>query len=278
MKYRSSDDSTCISLRTRAGAVHHINRSVLSNKSGLFSTLLSLPQPHGCSSDALDVWEEDSQLCQLLGLMNGDPIHPASFHELSSLLELAEKWDCTELIHQIRNTSLLNPFIAKHPLQSFALARYFNWTEEAKRASEASLWLDFDDPINAGVIVNMSAEDSAALLGLREKRCGMFQHLLESPQRFPMANGPSYYCIACGRSSAQDSYWSSFKSALTTELCRRPSGVGVLTLLSGGATCLEAEVLWRASCSTVTCGAKRFDKRLTLQLIKACFDVLPVSI
>lgn len=148
--------------------------------------------------------------------------HPSwttSLDDLQALLEICEKWDCPALIHRVRidlcprmeifpqspsrRSSLiqtladiavsLSPHVQhtilhQHPLQIFAIARYFRWIPEARWISHLTLQLDFSDPQSAKILCAMAPGDAERLLDLRRRRVAMFKKMLDCPKRFPGGN------------------------------------------------------------------------------------------
>ncbi|EAU81580.2 hypothetical protein CC1G_02596 [Coprinopsis cinerea okayama7 len=219
-----------IALRTLEGQVYQADSTLLLQHSGLFRTVLSLPQPIHGPDKYIDTWEKASTVRRILSMMHKKPVKPwKSFHDFSSVLELAEKWDCPSILNQLRQS--LSEFISDYPLQTFSIARSLGWDNEARHASSASLALDFKNSINAGVLASMYTADVTALHSLRIKRCVIFKQLLDSPHRFPSGNGSMFYCDPCDRFYPQDGLWAEFKRVLVDELKKNPCGTTVLSLI-----------------------------------------------
>ncbi|KAG2018775.1 hypothetical protein CC2G_008166 [Coprinopsis cinerea AmutBmut pab1-1] len=229
-----------IALRTLEGQVYQADSTLLLQHSGLFRTVLSLPQPIHGPDKYIDTWEKASTVRRILSMMHKKPVKPwKSFHDFSSVLELAEKWDCPSILNQLRQS--LSEFISDYPLQTFSIARSLGWDNEARHASSASLALDFKNSINAGVLASMYTADVTALHSLRIKRCVIFKQLLDSPHRFPSGNGSMFYCDPCDRFYPQDGLWAEFKRVLVDELKKNPCGTTVLSLKNNEITTVSID-------------------------------------
>lgn len=179
-----------LALRTIEGNIHYVPASLLSEHSELFATILSLRQTSAQNEDAIDIWESDATFQNFLPLVYGEAVTlESTFQKLSSLLRLAEKWVCPDIIDKIRQSPPLVSFLTELPLHSFALSRHFDWSEEAKIASTASLTLDFDECNTVALMDNMIENDIEALQALRRTRYHIFKQMLDSSHRFPTGNG-----------------------------------------------------------------------------------------
>jgi hypothetical protein len=189
MSFSNPSTSSTISLRAIEGTVYQVDASVLVRQSGLFRDLLSLPQPEDSVPGPIDTYETDEDLRVLLQLLHGS-LTPSclSFQTFNSTLRLAEKWDFDQIIGHLRLSLLSTPFIEQHPLETYALACHFEWTDIAKKASAATLPLDLEASHNAKVINDMFVGDALALRNHRQRRCDLFQQMLDSPSRFPSGN------------------------------------------------------------------------------------------
>lgn len=181
--------SATISLRAIEGTVYEIDASVLVRQSGLFRDLLSLPQPEDAVPGPINTYETDEDLRVLLQLLHGS-LTPScfTFQTFTSTLRLAEKWDFDQIIGHLRLSLLSTALIEQHPLETYALARHFEWTDISRKASAATLSLDFEASHNAKVIDDMFVGDVLALRNHRQRRCDLFAQMLNSPSRFPSGN------------------------------------------------------------------------------------------
>ncbi|KAH6892808.1 hypothetical protein BKA70DRAFT_1201117 [Coprinopsis sp. MPI-PUGE-AT-0042] len=272
--------SSTISLRAIEGAIYEVNASVLIRQSGLFRDLLSLPQPEGALPGPVDTYETDEDLRVLLQLLHGS-LTPScfTFQTFTSTLRLAEKWDFDQIIGHLRLSLMSTLFIEQHPLETYALACHFEWADIAKKASAATLSLDLEESHNAKVINDMFVGDALALRNHRQRRCDLFEEMLDSPSRFPSGNSEKLsFCDSCCKLAPVSDSWKAFKVALNSGLKRDPSGQSIESLIEGNATWMEAEACWMDCCPSENCNAPRFDRGVTLLLIKACLEALPISI
>ena len=192
-------------LRSTEGTLYRLHSYTLRKNSGLFDTMLSLPQPKICrpthnyhystSGDArlypdiLDVYEADFPMAEILKLIYGilTPLR-MSFDKIEAILALAEKWDTQGVITTLRSVFSSPQFIDQYPIRCYVLSRHYGWDYEARLASTRTLALNLHEPIHARSLNQLSSKDLRLLLNLHRKRRDMFRQLLNSPERFPAGN------------------------------------------------------------------------------------------
>ena len=192
-------------LRSTDGTLYRLHSYTLRASSGLFDTLLSLPQPKTCRPshnyhystsgdsrlypDILDVYETDFPMAEVLKLIYGilTPLR-APFDKIEAILALAEKWDAQGAIANLRSVFSLPQFIDQCPIRCYVLSRHYGWDYEARLASTRTLSLNLYEPIHAHSLNQLSSNDLHLLLNLHRKRRDMFRQLLNSPERFPAGN------------------------------------------------------------------------------------------
>ena len=189
----ASPDADVI-LRSTHGTLYRVDSLLLRATSGLFDTMFSLPQPPSSSSslpfsEPLDVYEDDFVLETLLRIIHGFPItHPWSLDTLIQILYVAEKWDTPGPISALR-MHLRQEFMEEDPLRCLAIAKHFEWKDEARVAARCSLVLDLAEPKHAERVDALLCEkDARALRGVHQRRKEVFRELLNSPHRFIAGN------------------------------------------------------------------------------------------
>ncbi|KAF8152584.1 hypothetical protein B0H34DRAFT_800984 [Crassisporium funariophilum] len=286
----SSPDADVV-LRSNEGTLYRVHSYTLRATSGLFNTMFSLPQPQSCRPqgqhaemretfpDILDVYEGDLAMEPLLKLLCGLPIPKwKSLDNLGRILALAEKWDTPGPLASMRSALSSQQFMAHYPLRCYSLARHFGWDHEAKLASSHTLSLDLYDPIHANALDHMSSKDLLPLLNLHRKRRDLFRELLNSPERFAAGNSSPYHCNRCGVTELDSHTWRELKTAMFSEMERRPLGDTLGLVMGDTAEWPEAKACWEAKCTKEECGGLNYDRVATLRQIRGCIELLPSTI
>jgi hypothetical protein len=79
-------------------------------------------------------------------------------------------------------------FLKSDPLRLYALAKHFEWNEEARRAATLTLGLDLQDKMYSETLSRLTTKELMPLLALRRRRKELFRELLNSPERFTAGN------------------------------------------------------------------------------------------
>lgn len=190
-----------IALRSLEGTLYRVHSYILRTTSGLFDTMFHLPQPRRCISAAekrpknepetveIPVFEPDFVLERLLALLCGLPVPKwDTYDDVERVLTVAEKWDTPGPITSIRSALTSPHFLTSDPLRLYALAKHFEWDEEAKLASTQTLRLNLHDPSHAPALSRLSSKDLLPLYNLHRKRRDQFRTLIDSPERFAAGN------------------------------------------------------------------------------------------
>jgi len=106
----------------------------------------------------------------------------------------------------------------------------------------------------------------------------MFRELLDSPERFPAGNSPSYHCNRCGVTELDNYAWKAFKNAMFLEMEKRPLGDTLAVETRITADSPEALACWEAKCTNDDCGGLNYDRVTTLRQIRVCIALLPLTI
>ena len=296
-----------VTLRSTQGTLYRVDSMVLRATSELFDTMFSLPQPYrdpssSPFSEPLDVYEDDFVVECLLRIIHGFSIPEwQSLCSLNEVLHVAEKWDTPGPISALRQQfGAASRFVKEDPLRCYAIAKHFEWKEEARLASRHSLRLDLADPRHSAILDHLSPKDARSLLRLHQRRREVFKELLNSPHRFiagnryvftllldrnPILNAfisarGQFHCARCGITEVSNSTWLELKRRMFQEIDRRPLGDTLVSALmsegSGGWT--EAMACWESRCFKSDCGALNYDRLTTLRQIQACLDVLPDAV
>jgi len=120
-----------------------VHRLILSLSSPFFQTTFSLPNaPHNGEDEipVIDIAESSEVLDTLLRAIY--PVHPPDIHTLDKLgpiLEAAIKYDMASVLQSLRNTVITPSFLNSSPLRVYAMAARYDFEEEMKVASRATL-------------------------------------------------------------------------------------------------------------------------------------------
>ncbi|TFK35125.1 hypothetical protein BDQ12DRAFT_612203 [Crucibulum laeve] len=280
-------------LRSTEGTLYRVDSYTLLTTSGLFETMFRLPQPktqYESSSDCqvladireteeIDVYESDDVLERLLPLLCG-LVMPRwnTLDQVERILTVAEKWDTPGPIASIRSALTSPHFLRSEPLRIYALAKHFDWPEEAKLASTHTLTLDLHDPSHAPILERMSSKDLLPLLQLHRARRDQFRLLIDSPERFTAGNSSPYHCSRCGVTQLDNHTWRELKNAMFLEIDRRPLGDTLGVACGESAEWPESLACWEAKCKKEGCGGFNYDRIATLRQIRNCIDSLPLTI
>jgi len=268
-------------LRSNEGTLYRIHSHTLRSSSGLFRSMLSLPQPETDLPEAgyIPIHEPDAVLERLLLLLCGLPIPKwESYDEIERVLTLAENLDCPGPISMIRLAVTSPELLMSDPLHLYAISVHFGWKSEAKLASTHTLSLDLYDIAHAPALNRLSSKDLLPLLALHRARRDQFKVLIDSDERFAAGNGNPYHCSRCGVTQLDNQTWRIFKDLLFVEMDKRPLGEDLRTPLGKLANSPEAEACWVAKCQKEGCGGLNYDRLATLRQIRDCVDALPRTI
>ncbi|KAF9466675.1 hypothetical protein BDZ94DRAFT_127459 [Collybia nuda] len=284
-----------ITLRSLEGTLYRVHSYTLRTTSGLFHTMFNLPQPlnkienkvrggrgQRGEEDELEeipIYEPDFILERLLRLICGLPIPPwESYDVLERVLTVAEKWDTPGPVTIIRAALTSPRFLDSDSLRLYAIAKHFEWEEEAKIASRLTLKLNLHDASHARVLEGLAARDLLSLLNLHRRRRDKFKELLDSPERFAAGNSTPYHCSRCGVTQLDNYTWRELKNAMFLEIDRRPLGDTLGLVVGDTAEWPEAKACWAAKCKMEGCGGLNYDRVATLRQIRNCVDLLPSTI
>jgi hypothetical protein len=191
-------DETDMSLRSFEGTLYAVRSLVLRTSSRFFDTMFTLPQPllNLETPLVLDVYESDTTLPIILSLLIGSTPSPQTWYnclnQVENVLVVAEKWEAPDLIEQIRSI-LFNthspPPKDDHDhdatsLRLYAIARHFEWHDEAQKIVPHTLTLDLRNPRYSTLLSRISSKYLVPLMDLHQRRKEMFRTSLDSPQRF----------------------------------------------------------------------------------------------
>lgn len=279
----TSEDAD-ITLCSVEGTLYRMHSFTLRNTSGLFRTMFSLPQPNPPPPDSYEipVYEPSMTLTPLLLLLSGLPlpIHIyKSFSRLSSILDLAEKWDTPGPIEIIRSAITSPSFLSSYPLDIYIIASHFGWETEAKIASKHTLTLPIlSSNEHQRILERTSRKHRTPLLELHRSRTDGFKILLDSPERFAAGNSSTaFHCTRCSDTLLDNSTWIALKAVIFREMELRPLGDTVVRKLDM-AQWDEAEACWNARCVKDSCGGLNYDRVATIRQIRNCLDLVPETI
>ncbi|KAF9446418.1 hypothetical protein P691DRAFT_673659 [Macrolepiota fuliginosa MF-IS2] len=278
-------NDTDMTLRSLEGTLYGVSSLTLRKTCGFFATLFTLPPPHLSETpehlrtdelrEPLDVYESDTVLSLILSLLCGLPIPPwGSINHAESVLNLAEKWDAPDPISTIRSTLFTIQFYTSDPLRLYAIARHFDWHNEAGAMRIHTLALNLRDPVHSDILARISSKHISSLLDLHQGRKETFKKLLNSPERFTTGNREPSYCTRCGTTKIDNSTWHAYKKVLLAEIERRPLGDTIGLLYGGLSDCAEARACWEARCNKKGCGGLCYDRCTTLKQIRNCVSSL----
>lgn len=269
-----------IVLRSSEGTLYRIHSHTLRTSSGLFRSMLSLPQPETDLIDTgyIPIHEPDAVLERLLRLLCGLPIPKwGSCEEIERVLTLAENLDCPGPISMIRLAITSPEVLLSDPLRLYAISTHFGWKSEAKLASTHTLSLNLYDIAHAPALNQLSSKDLLPLLALHRARRDQFKVLIDSDERFAAGNGDTH-CSRCGVTQLDNHTWRILKDLMFVEMDKRPLGEDLRTPLGDTANSPEAEACWVAKCQKEGCGGVNYDRLATLRQIRGCVDALPRTI
>jgi hypothetical protein len=181
-------------LRSDEGTLFYVHSYTLRNASGLFSTIFTLPQPLNDTTTLnepveIPIYETDAVATPLLRLLYGLPVPPwSSYDAIERVLFVAEKWDTPGPVTYIRDALMAPRFLNYDPLRLYALAKHFEWDDEAKAAAKLTLGLDLRDEMYRETLNRFTAKELMPLSKLRRERREKFRELLNSPERFTAGN------------------------------------------------------------------------------------------
>ncbi|TFL07059.1 hypothetical protein BDV98DRAFT_557192 [Pterulicium gracile] len=252
--------------------------------SGFFRTMLSLPQapePHfdstlpKRSAEPIHTNEPQLVLAVVLKMMCAQPFPPwTNLDDVESILFLAERWDIPFILSTIRTAITSSALLTADPLRLFYITTHFGWDDEARIASEHTLDLSLFDSQHAEKLARLTAKDLLALLDLHRSRRLKFKELLNSQDAFNVGNSPAGSCVKCG-ATLDNHTWRDLKAAMVDDLDRNPRGDTLFGGMGCGGLLDESAVAmacWRAQCSY--CKQENYDKRATIQSIRACVQGL----
>ena len=257
-----------------------VHSFTLKTTSGWFRSLFSLPQPSPPSSgdstpkapipETIHLDEDSQTLEVVLRMICGLPITPiTSYDMVDAILYASEKYDMPGPASLMR-IAVLTPPLADQPLRLYASASRFDWTEEAKMASERTLALDPWSGENWEMLNKVDGRAALALLKLhRLRREGIRRRLEEHPF---VCENTAALCARCRKQT--DHYtWRELKYKIIMEMDARPLGDTVLKI--GLEEWPEAKACWDSRCQNATCACVIYDKTETIRLIRDCIDSLP---
>jgi hypothetical protein len=268
-------------LSSSEGTLYRVPSYVLRSTSGLFRTILSLPQPRSQNSEVHNVEEviaadEKGNIVErVLRLMCGlETPKWESFDQLEGAITLADKWDAPGPLSIIRSAITAPSFLAD-PLRLYVLATHCGWQEEAKIASTHTLMLSLYDDIHQGQLQRLAAKDLMALFHFHRRRRDEFKVFVDSEEPFNAGNGAQCFCPGCGE-EMDNHTWRELKSKMFAEMDRRPLGDTLIGL--DMEEWPESISCWNAKCRKEGCGRLYYNKLATLRDIKERIDRLPTTI
>ena len=184
----------CVVLRSLEGTLYQVNKNTLGGRSGLFETILSLPQPktpNSCddSAEEIPVYEPDVILDPFLQLLCQVSIPRCeTYEDIERLLMVAEKWDAQGAITSLREELACSRFLVSDPLRVYVLAKHFAWKEEANLAAIQTLRLDLRESEHHSALAELPSYEILPLLELHRTRRELFKKLLNSSARFTVGN------------------------------------------------------------------------------------------
>ncbi|KAK7036436.1 methionyl-tRNA synthetase [Paramarasmius palmivorus] len=165
-----------------------LHSCILIMASSFFKDMFSLPQPSSSKMGAvhLQVSEYSSTLDTLFRFVYPvmDPIIE-TLDEFSPVLEAAVKYDFISTISHLRKMLVEPRFLQSNPLRVFAIAARYDFTEEVKISSRATLSVDIvsillNSPLTDD-LRHITAHTYRRLLDLHRRRACAAQELLKLP-------------------------------------------------------------------------------------------------
>lgn len=269
-----------IVLSSTEGTLYRVPSYVLRITSGLFRTILSLPQPTTPNGEdqvdeTIAAGEEDKILERVLRLMCGLEVPKwESFDQLEGAIALADKWEAPGPLSIIRSAITAPSFLVE-PLHLYVLATRYGWEEEAKIASTHTLTLSLYDDIHQGQLQRLASKDLMTLFHFHRRRRDEFKTFVDSEEPFNAGNGTQCFCAGCGE-EMDNHTWRELKSRMFAEMDRRPLGDTLIGL--DMEEWPESVSCWNAKCGKEGCGRLNYNKLATLRDIRDCIERLPVTI
>lgn len=271
----NSPDADVI-LCSSEGTLYRVPSYTLRTTSGLFRTMLELPQGASTRQDEpIPIDEKDKVLERLLRMISGLEIPRwESYEDVESVISIAENWDATGPLAIIRS-AITAPLFLADPLRLYAIAAHFGWEEEAKLASKHSLTLSIYDKEHQAILQRIPPKPLLTLLNFHRRRRDEFKALIDSQEQFNAGNSNPNHCSGCGH-EVDNHTWRELKTAMVSEMDRRPLGDTLVGMEMDAWP--EAVACWGAKCTAKACGKLNYHKNATLADIKRCLDSLPLTI
>ncbi|TDL26639.1 hypothetical protein BD410DRAFT_825761 [Rickenella mellea] len=178
-----SSPSADIVLLSEDGVKFRVHSSILGTASKFFNDMFRMPRSSAENrDDALPMGESSEILKTLLDIIyphDTNPVLPSmSFAFVRRLLSAAEKYDLARVTHYVQLVTKTEPFLSR-PLEVYALACIFGWTEEAHRLSLQTLNLDLSSPTYEEILTSI---DSASLYKLFQLRWKIKKEMAQAVQ------------------------------------------------------------------------------------------------
>ncbi|KDR75319.1 hypothetical protein GALMADRAFT_249346 [Galerina marginata CBS 339.88] len=264
----SSPDGNVILAAKDAKMYFRVHSHTLRTTSGFFRTMYSLPQSTA-TPDIMYLDEDADVLEHVLRMVCGLPFAEISSHDFfDSLLYAAEKYDMPGPMSLMR-MYLLMPTLAGNPIRLYAVARRYEWQQEAKLLSTRTLSLNLYDKNHHTSLRTLSTDALLDLFLLHRARREGLRECLDGP---PFVSGDPSRCIQC-ETPIEYTTWRELKHRIVTEMDERPLGDNILDM--GLCMWPEAVACWKAACSNETCKRLLYDRAETVKVIRECVEQLP---
>lgn len=271
-------DSADLVLHTPDRVYYRMHKFTLRNSSGLFQTMLSLPQ---CTLEPnksdrkpyfLAIDEHSEVLGILLRMISGlETPKWTSFDQMESVLVAAEKYDMPGALTTIRH-AITAPIFLDEPLKLYALTSRLEWEEEAKLASKHSLALSIYDERFIPILARTPSPYLARLFLFHRKRRNLFKIFLDTCPHFTRFNTNLRRCRLCDTKLSNEP-WNTVKNLLVMEIDQQPNGESICDV--DFQLRPEVQACYNVRCK---CGGVLFDTASIMPHVKAGLNELPFTI
>lgn len=218
-------------LKLRSGEeVFPVHSTLLSLASGVFKTMLSLPQPSSSEPGEIPIIDV-SEPPEVLGLLLKfiypvpDPIIDDDLDTLILVLEAAWKYEVPSAIQSLRKQLVSEQYLEQFSTRIYAVAVFHDFEQEAKLASKHTLGIKLLDRPPPKELELISAISYHRLLALHQSRASAARSLLKLRD--------DVKCMQCdmyGAFSGGPEWWLDFKARAHERLKTNPTTDGIFTL------------------------------------------------